>query len=153
MRGSPISNPIRRLVPALLGCVGAAMLFAASATAADPVPAASIGPPTPLLPASPPPKGTSVATAPITTKPAVHPPAATPSPAKHAAAPPQRIPLDTKPLIPPAAVPVKLGPPPDPRPALSLETDLEPLGPASASPSQPGSSGEAASPAAKPPSS
>jgi hypothetical protein len=41
----------------------------------------------------------------------------------------QRIPLDGKPLIPPAAVPAKLDPPPDPRPALPLETDLQPPSP------------------------
>jgi hypothetical protein len=152
MRGSPISNPVRRLVPALLGGVGAAMLLAAPALAADPTPPANIGPPTSLLPASPPPSGASFAKAPLATTPA-HNPAAAPSPGKHTAASVQRIPLDAKPLIPPAAVPAKLGPPPDPRPALSLETDLEPLGSAGAAPSQPGPSGAAAAPAAKPPSS
>jgi hypothetical protein len=39
----------------------------------------------------------------------------------------QRIPLDGKPLIPPAPLAAKLGPPPASRPALSLETDLQPL--------------------------
>jgi hypothetical protein len=39
----------------------------------------------------------------------------------------KRIPLDGKPLIPPAPPAAKLGPPPAARPALSLETDLQPL--------------------------
>jgi hypothetical protein len=58
----------------------------------------------------------------------------------------QRTPLDAKALIPPAAMPAKLGSAPEPRPALSLETDLQSLGPvpSSASPTPP---------AAKPPSS
>jgi hypothetical protein len=46
----------------------------------------------------------------------------------------RRIPLDGKPLIPPAPPAVKLEPPPAPRPALSLETDLQPLSPSPASP-------------------
>ncbi|HWB52528.1 MAG TPA: hypothetical protein VG651_25715 [Stellaceae bacterium] len=50
----------------------------------------------------------------------------------HPVVPVQRKPLDGRPLIPPAAVPAKLGPPPAPRPALSLETDLRPLTPAPA---------------------
>ncbi|HTW54440.1 MAG TPA: hypothetical protein VME45_21305 [Stellaceae bacterium] len=152
MRGSPISNPVRRPVPALLGGVGAVMLLAAPLLAADPAPSASIGPPTPLLPVSPPPSGASFATAPFVTTPA-HIPAPAPSPGKHAGPPVQRIPLDAKPLIPPAAVPAKLGPPPDPRSALSLETDLEPLGPAAAVSPQPGPAGGAAPPAANPSSS
>lgn len=45
------------------------------------------------------------------------------------AVPVQRKPLDAKPLIPPAPVVAKLAPPPPPRPALSLETDLQPLSP------------------------
>jgi hypothetical protein len=51
------------------------------------------------------------------------------APAKRPGTPVQRIPLDGKPLIPPAPAPLgaKLGPPPAPRPALSLETDLQPL--------------------------
>ena len=70
------------------------------------------------------------------------------APAKRTAAPVQRIPLDGKPLIPPATMSVKLGPPPDPQPALSLETDLQPVSPATrtAAPQDP-----AASPTAQPP--
>jgi hypothetical protein len=159
MRGSPISTPVRRLVPTLLGGVGATMLLAVPVSAADPAPPASVGPPMSLLPASPPPRGASFATAPFAPTPARN-PAAAPSPGKHAAAPAQRIPLDAKPLIPPtaplippAAVTAKLSPPPDSRTALSLETDLEPIGPAAAMPSQPGLPGAAAPAAAKSPSS
>jgi len=146
MRGSPISNPIMRLVPALLGGAGAAVLLAAPVLAADPAPQASIGPPTPLF--SPSPQATSPASAPRPM-----PSSALAAPAKHPAAPLQRLPPDAKPLIPPAAVSIKLGPPPDPRSALSLETDLEPLGPAEAVPSQPGPPGATAAPTAKSPSS
>jgi hypothetical protein len=49
------------------------------------------------------------------------------APTKRPGTPVQRIPLDGKPLIPPAPPTAKLGPPPAPRPALSLETDLQPL--------------------------
>lgn len=59
-------------------------------------------------------------------------PAKHPSVPMHPVVPVQRKPLDGRPLIPPAAVPAKLGPPPAPRPALSLETDLRPLTPAPA---------------------
>jgi hypothetical protein len=40
----------------------------------------------------------------------------------------------SKPLIPPAPTPAKLGPPPDPRPPMPLEIDLQPLGPAAQTP-------------------
>jgi hypothetical protein len=53
------------------------------------------------------------------------------APTKRPGTPVRGIPLDGKPLIPPAPAPAplgaKLGPPPAPRPALSLETDLQPL--------------------------
>jgi hypothetical protein len=49
------------------------------------------------------------------------------APTRRPSTPVQRIPLDGKPLIPPAPPAAKLGPPPAPRPALSLETDLQPL--------------------------
>jgi hypothetical protein len=149
MRGSPISNPVRRLVPALLGAVGGAMLVASPAQAADATPPASVGPPTPLLPTPPPNSGALFATAPFATAHS----APAPPPGKHAAAVAQRIPLDAKPLIPPAVVPAKLDPPPASRPALSLETNLEPLGTAGSAPSQPALPGAEATPAAKPPSS
>jgi hypothetical protein len=72
--------------------------------------------------------------------------ATTAAPAKRPVVPVQRIPLDGKPMIPPAPLPPKLGPPPDPRPALSLETDLQPLTP----PSQ-ASNSQAPSPEPAPP--
>jgi hypothetical protein len=53
----------------------------------------------------------------------------------------------TRQLIPPAPVPVNLGPPPAPRPALPIETGLQPLGPSPQAP-QSGTPGLAA---AKPP--
>jgi hypothetical protein len=148
MRGSLISNPVGSLAPALLGGVGATILLATSVLAADQSAGpASVGPPVQLVPPSTP---HSVPAA--TPKPAAH-AAAVASPGKHLAAPVERIPLDGQALIPPAALPAKLGPPPDPRPALSLETDLQSPAPAGASPSQSGAAGAAAPPAAKPPSS
>ncbi|HVH79699.1 MAG TPA: hypothetical protein VM782_09940 [Stellaceae bacterium] len=51
------------------------------------------------------------------------------APIKRPVPPVQRIPLDgSKPLIPPASA--KLGPPPDPRPALPLDIGLQQLSPA-----------------------
>jgi len=47
--------------------------------------------------------------------------------AKHSVAPVERIPLDAQSVIPPSTAGPPLGPPPEPRPALSLETDLQPL--------------------------
>ena len=49
------------------------------------------------------------------------------TPTKQRSTPVKRVPIDGKPLIPPAPPAAKLGPPPAPRPALSLETDLQPL--------------------------
>jgi hypothetical protein len=122
MEGSRLSNPVKRLVLALLGGAGAVTLLVAPILAADPAPSGtSVGPPTPLFTPSSPAGSSGAAT------PATH--AAVASPGKHPATPVQRVPLDAKALIPPAAVPAKLGPAPEPRPALSLETDLEPLGP------------------------
>ncbi len=136
MEGSQLSNPVRHLALALLAGAAAA-LFAVPVPAADPAASgAAVGPPTPLFTPSPPPAGSSRAQV----QP-MH--AAVAAPGKHPATPVQRIPLDAKPLIPPAAAPAKLGPPPEPRPALSLETDLEPLAPATSP----------LPPAAKPPSS
>lgn len=131
-----ISRSVMRLTLALLAGTGAA-LFAPPVDAADL--AAPVGPPTPLFsPSSP-------VAAPVSAPHPVHNvPVA--SPGRHPAAPVQRVPLDAKPLIPPAALPARLGPPPEPRPALSLETDLEPLGAA------PPSGAPAAAPT-KPPSS
>jgi hypothetical protein len=51
------------------------------------------------------------------------------TPTKRPAGPVQRAPL-----IPPTSLAVKLGPPPAPRPAMSLETDLQPLAPAPPTP-------------------
>ena len=144
MRGSRVPNPVRLAVLALFG--GAAALFAAPVLAADPNTAA-VGPPTPLFTPSSPTPATAAPPRPMHS-------AAIASPGKHPATPVRRIPLDGKPLIPPAVLPAKLGPPPEPRPALSLETDLEPLPPAGSTPQQPiGATGAAAPQAAKPPSS
>lgn len=143
MRGWLVSGRTRRL--ALLGGAGAVMLLAAPALAADPASTTAVGPPTPLFSPSPqaaPPAPQSMRSA------------AAASPGKHPAPPVQRIPLDTKALIPPAAPPAKLGPPPlDPHPALSLETGLEPFTPAPPTPSQSGTTDATAPPAVKPPSS
>lgn len=123
MEGSRLSNPVKRLALTLLCAAGVAMLLVAPVWAADAAPVdANVGPPTPLFTPSPPTGGPSTAQAP-----AMH--AAVASPGKHAVIPVQRMPLDAKALIPPAAVPAKLGLAPEPLPALSLETDLEPLGP------------------------
>jgi hypothetical protein len=73
---------------------------------------------------------------------------ATPAPSIRAAASTTPV-KRSKPLIPPASpAPAKLGPPPDPRPALPLEIDLQPI---AASPQSP-SAGAAAPQTAKPPS-
>ena len=117
MDGSQLSNPVTRLALALLGGVAAAALSIAPVVAADP---SAVGPPTPLFTPSPPAAASVPAAPPVRS-------AAIASPGKHPATPVQRIPLDPKPIIPPAAMPAKLGPAPEPRPALSLETDLEPL--------------------------
>ena len=132
MDGSRRSNTGKRLALALLGGAGVAVPLLAPVLAADPAPpGASVGPPTPLFTPSPPASSSAAAT------PAKH--AAVGSPGKHPVTPVQKAPLDAKALIPPAAMPAKLGPAPEPRPALSLETDLQPLGsaPSPASPSPP----------------
>lgn len=138
MRGSHLSNPMICLALALLG---ATALGVVPAMAAD-----AVGPPTSLLPSSPP------ATAPAAPQPQRS-VASVASPGRHPAVPVQRAPLDGKLLIPPAPLPVRLGPPPEPRPALPLETDLQPLAPATPATSQPSAAGKASPPAAKPPSS
>lgn len=56
------------------------------------------------------------------------------APTKRSTTAVQRIPLDGKPLIPPAPAAAKLEPPPAPHPALSLETTLQPLAPSSIPP-------------------
>jgi hypothetical protein len=133
MRGSRIPNPV--IVGATL--VAAMLLPAVSPQAADYDPTApTLGPPVVLF--SP--------NAPATT-PAIR-SAAPAAPAKRPVAPVQRIPLDGQPLIPPATMPAKLGPPPDPQPALSLETDLQPVGPATPTPASPA---PPIDPAAQPP--
>jgi hypothetical protein len=142
MGGSRIPDPIGDLgkypTPRVTGyrcglalfCVGAALFVAAPARAADanlvsPV----LGQPVTLFLPSP--------FAEPTPAPSVRPTAST--------APVKR----SKPLIPPAQpVPAKLGPPPDPRPALPLEIDLQPI---AASPQSP-PAGATAPQAAKPPS-
>jgi hypothetical protein len=111
-----MSRPMRVVVSALLG--GAALAFAVPAAAEDTNSAQ--------------PGATEVA-------PAV--PAASPQPApkivpsaaaakRPAAAPVHPASVQATAVIPPAPVPSKFSPPPDPRPALSLETDLQPLAPA-----------------------
>jgi len=61
-------------------------------------------------------------------------------PARPVAAPVKRapavraVPVTAKPLIPPAPPPAKLGPPPEARAPLPMDTDLQPLGPAPAPP-------------------
>jgi hypothetical protein len=111
--------------------VGAVLMLALPARAADAP--ASLGPPVVLFsPASP-----TVTQAPIHS-------AAEIAPAKRPVAPARSAPIDAKPLIPPA--PAKLSPPPEPRPALSLETDLQPL---TVTPPTP-PTGEASPPVAKP---
>ena len=122
MRGSRIPNPV------IFGTavVAATLSPAVSLRAADYDPTApTLGPPVVLF--SP--------NAPLTT-PAARSPAPA-APAKRPVTPVQRIPLDGQPLIPPATVSAKLGPPPDPQPALSLETDLQPVGPAAPTPASP----------------
>jgi hypothetical protein len=146
MRGSRLPNPVgclarvagrgRRI--ALLGGACAAIVAPGPvARAADP-PAAIVGKPmfTPSTPraATQPPRGGFISTA-------VKQPAASLLPDK---------PAETKPLIPPAPLPVKLGPPPEPRPALSLDTRLQPLTPPPQA-SSPASAGETTSSAGKPP--
>jgi hypothetical protein len=118
MKGSRIPNPVKHLALAPLD--GAA----AMGLAADPAQSgASIGPAIPL----------STPAAAVNSSPAAAAPpqVAVASPGRHSAAPVRRIPRDAKPLIPPAAMPGKLRSVSEPRPALSPQTDLEALSPAS----------------------
>ena len=115
MRGSRILAP--KVLSAALVVAGALSL-AAAAPAADYDPAAP-APGKPVVLFSP------GATAPPT--PAASRASVAAAPARRPAVPVQRIPLDGKPLIPPATLPARLGPPPEPQPALSLETDLLPV--------------------------
>ena len=122
MRGSRISNPMAAVAVALAGLLAPAL--AVRAADIDQPPA--LGQPIVLF--SP---ETPAAALPG----AVNGPGpGAPIPAKRRATPVRRIPLDGKPLIPPAPPAVKLDPPPTPRPALSLETDLQPLAPSAAPP-------------------
>ena len=138
MRGSRIPNPV------IVASVAAAMLWpAASLQAGDLDPAAStLGPPIVLFPPN------ANAPVPVMTTPAARRPVPA-APAKRPVTAVQRIPLDGQPLIPPATMPAKLAPPPDPQPALSLETDLQPVAPAAAT--TPATNPAAQSPAAKSP--
>jgi hypothetical protein len=113
MRGSRISNPtiMATTAVALVGML--APVSAVRAAGIDQPPA--LGQPIVLF--SP--------DTPTATPPGFAHGAGASAPAKRPTA--QRIPLDGKPLIPPAPLAAKLGPPPAPRPALSLETDLQPL--------------------------
>jgi hypothetical protein len=139
MRGSRIPNPV--IIGATI--VAAMLLPATSLQAADYDPAApTLGPPVVLFSPN---ANTPVAAAPVARNPA---PAA---PAKRPVTAVQRIPLDGQPLIPPATMPAKLGPLPDPQPALSLETDLQPVGPAVQAPASPAPATNPAAPAAKSP--
>jgi len=159
MEGSRISNPAKLLSIVLFGCLGAAMM-AVCARAAEPD-SAAVGAPTPLFtPAPTTPTGSAGPTTPTSPAPpsaAASPPArktTAASPGRHPATPVQRAPLDARPLIPPASLPARISPPPEPRPALPLETDLQPTTPPGASaPQAPGAAGDAAPAAAKPPSS
>jgi len=125
MRGSRIPNPITDSGVALLVgvCLAIALVGAVRAADLDPGPG-TLGQPVVLFSPAPPDA--------ITSKP-VRGLAAAPV-KRQAATPVHAAPIQAKPLIPPAPPPVKLGPPPDSRPALSLETDLRPLGPAKATP-------------------
>jgi hypothetical protein len=121
VEGSRISDPIRYLLIALLGGAGALALAVPGRAAEMTAAPGAIGQPIVLFSPSMPSPVPLVRSAAATTA----------APAKRPAVAVQRIPLDAKPLIPPAPLPAKLGPPPDPRPALPLETDLQPLTPPS----------------------
>jgi hypothetical protein len=140
-RTNPVKRPEGRhradkyaaCVLAAGACVAMALAAPARAADATPTPLA-VGQPTALFS----PGSTGEAAAPS------HQAAA---PAKRATAATHPTPVKTQPLIPPVAAP-KLGPPPDPRPALSLETDLQPLVPPAP---QPPPANAAAPPAVKRP--
>jgi hypothetical protein len=119
MRGSRISNPTITATTAvtLVGLLAPVLAVRAADIDQPPAP----GQPIVLFsPDTPTPANSGLARGATVT-----------APAKRLGTPVQRIPLDGKPLIPPAPAPAplgaKLGPPPAPRPALSLETDLQPL--------------------------
>jgi hypothetical protein len=147
MRGSRLPNPAgcparfawrsRRII-VLSGACAAAVV--AGPARADPPPA-MIGKPTALFAPSTPGAAPQTPSAGFVST-AVKLPPAVPFPNKPAA---------TKPLIPPAPLPAKLGPPPEPRPALSLDTRLQPLAPPSQASSPASPAGETAPSAGKPP--
>jgi hypothetical protein len=151
MRGLPIPDPVRHRMLALLGGAGAVLLAALPASADPAGPPPNVGPPTALVAPAPRPAPQPAAHAtPAAAAQSAH-GAPAGQPAKHAAASPQQIPLDTKPIIPPAPTTAKLSPSPEPRPALPLETGLQPTGEARSR--QPGASDSAPPPNPKPPSS
>ncbi|HEU0215714.1 MAG TPA: hypothetical protein VFQ90_03580 [Stellaceae bacterium] len=115
MRGSRISNPIIMAATAVALAGLLAPILAVHAADLDQPPAP--GQPIVLFsPDSPaPPNSGLTLGAGVTT------------PTKQRSTPVKRMPLDGNPLIPPAPPAAKLGPPPAARPALSLETDLQPL--------------------------
>jgi hypothetical protein len=131
MRGSHISNPTLMVTTAV--ALVAVLASAPAVRAADIDQPAALGQPIVLFS----PETPSAAPSGVAHN------AVAAAPAKRPATPVRRIPLDGKPLIPPAAPAVKLEPPPAPRPALSLETDLQPLAPSPAPPA--GASNPAAS--------
>jgi hypothetical protein len=106
-----MSRPMRVVASALLG--GVALAFAVPAMAEDTNSAqpraAEVAPAVPAAPKIAP----SAAAAKRPTTAPVHPAS-----------------VQATAMIPPAPVPSKFSPPPEPRPALSLETDLQPLAPA-----------------------
>jgi hypothetical protein len=137
MRGSHLSNPMICLALVTLGMTTLAVMPAMAADA--------VGPPTSLLP---PPAAAAPAALPHAGAASV----ASASPGKHPATAVQRAPIENKPVIPPsAAISAKLGLAPQSRPALSLDTELKPLNPASTATSSPGASEEAPPSVAKPP--
>lgn len=139
MRGSRVTDPINYSMVALLGGIVAAC-STLNALAAD----GAVGPPTSLLQPTAAPAPPVAAASPLPRS-AV----SVPSPGKHPTMSVSRAPLVDKPLIPPATIPAKLGPPPEPHAALPLETDLQPLG-TSPAPGQTESGDQASPPAAKP---
>jgi len=145
MEGSRLPKPIERLTPRAIAMLGIGMIcaFGVAARAADGSSAPmSVGAPTVLFSPS------SSLGSPAAPPEPVRSAAATTAPVKRpAAAGVHTVPVEAKPLIPPA--PAKLSPPPEPRPALSLETDLQPLTPAPQTPP----AGATAAPAGKSPTS
>jgi hypothetical protein len=118
-------------------CASLALVTQAQAQPARELPIVLAGDPTPLIPpsmtnAAPPAAEAPQATAAPVAAP-VQPARATPVMARHT--PPHGV--AGRPLIPPAVIAIPLGATPSPRPPLSIETDLIPLGtpPAAAAPS------------------